>query len=168
MVSATHQHEFAIGIHVSHTSWTSLAHSSPPYPSRLWQNTSFGCPASCIKLMLDIFFTQGNVYVLMLFSQITPPSPFPTESKSLFFLYKYYLYFETWLKYCSVKLLHSTVYLLRISIILMTCSIYFTYGIEILRLSRVEQDFTGHLTWLIINWGFPDGISGKGSACQCM
>ena len=32
-----------------------------------------------------IYFTYCNIHVSMLFSQIIPPSPFPTESKSLFF-----------------------------------------------------------------------------------
>ena len=63
----------------------SLSPPSQPYPSGLSQSTGFGCPASCIKLALAIYFTYDNVYVLMLFSQIIPPSPFPTESKSLFF-----------------------------------------------------------------------------------
>ena len=56
---------------------------SPPHPSGLSLSTSFECPASCIKLGLGICFTYGNIHVLMLFSQIIPPSPSPTESKSL-------------------------------------------------------------------------------------
>ena len=43
------------------------------------------CPASCIKLALIICFAYGNVHVSVLFSQITPLLPSPTESKSLFF-----------------------------------------------------------------------------------
>ena len=67
----------------------------PPHPEppsylsptlSLWlsQSTSVGCPASRIELVLVIYFTYDNVHVSVLFSQI-PPSPFPTESKSLFF-----------------------------------------------------------------------------------
>ena len=44
-----------------------------------------GYPASWIKLALVICFTYGNVHVSMLFSQIAPPLPSTTESKSLFF-----------------------------------------------------------------------------------
>ena len=50
--------------------WSPLPSSPPPHPSRLSQSTSFGCPASCIKLALVIYFTYGNIHVLMLFSQI--------------------------------------------------------------------------------------------------
>ena len=81
MVFAIHRHELAIGIHVSPYPPASL----PPYPSRLSQSTGFGYLASNIKLALVIYFTYGNVYVSVLFFQIIPPSPFPTESKSLFF-----------------------------------------------------------------------------------
>ena len=81
MVFAIHQHELAIGIHVSPYPPTSL----PLYPSRLSQSTGFGYLASNIELALVIYFTYGNVYFSMLFSQIIPPSPFCTESKSLFF-----------------------------------------------------------------------------------
>ena len=55
------------------------------HPSGLLPDHGFMCPASCIKLGLPIYFTYGNVHVSMLFSQIIPPLPFPTESKSLLF-----------------------------------------------------------------------------------
>ena len=39
---------------------------------------------SCIQPGLVICFTLDNIHVLMLFSRNIPPSPSPTESKSLF------------------------------------------------------------------------------------
>ena len=62
----------------------------PPTPfspllSRLSKSTGFECPASCVELSLVIYLTYGNTHVSVLFSQITPPLPSPTESKSLFF-----------------------------------------------------------------------------------
>ena len=81
IVFAIHQHELAIGIHVSPYPPTSL----PLYPSRLSQSTGFVCPASCIKLAPVIYFTYGNIHVSMLFSQIILPLPSPTESKRLFY-----------------------------------------------------------------------------------
>ena len=78
-------HELATGIHVSsHPEHPSHLPLHPP--SRLSQSTSFGCPASCMELALVIYFTYGKVHVSMLFSQIIPCSPSPTESKSLFFM----------------------------------------------------------------------------------
>ena len=81
LVFARRQHESAVRICVP----PHPESPSPPYPFRLSQKTGFGCLASCIKLALVIYFTRGNVYALMLFSQIIPPSPSSTESKSLFF-----------------------------------------------------------------------------------
>ena len=60
---------------------------SPSHPSELSQCTSFECPASCIELGLVIYSTYGNIHVSMLFSQIIPLFPFPTEFNSLFFIY---------------------------------------------------------------------------------
>ena len=40
---------------------------------------------SCIEPGLAICFTYDNIHVSMLFSQIIPPLPSPTESKRLFY-----------------------------------------------------------------------------------
>ena len=58
---------------------------SPPYPSGLSQSTGSGCPASCIKFALAIYFIYDNIHVSVLFLQIIPLSPSSTEAKSLFF-----------------------------------------------------------------------------------
>ena len=49
-----HQHELAIGIHVSPPSWILLLLPFPPYPSQLSQSTGFGCLVSYIKLAPSI------------------------------------------------------------------------------------------------------------------
>ena len=59
---------------------------TPSHPSRWYQCTDFECPVSYIKPGLVIYFIYGNIHVSMLFSQIIPPLPSPTESKSLFFI----------------------------------------------------------------------------------
>ena len=57
-----------------------------PIPQDCPSNPGFEWPVSCIKLGLVIYFSYGNIHVSMLFSQIIPPLPYPTESKSLFFI----------------------------------------------------------------------------------
>ena len=84
VVFAIHSHESDMGVHVF-----PILNPPPtclPIPS-LWvaQCPGFQGPVSCIELGLVICFTYGNIPVSMLFSQIIPPSPSPTESKSLFF-----------------------------------------------------------------------------------
>ena len=58
---------------------------SPSHPSGSSQCTSPEHPVSCIEPGLVIYFTYDNIHVSLLFSQIIPHSPSPTESKSLFF-----------------------------------------------------------------------------------
>ena len=63
-----------------------LPPTSLPIPSlRVIPVTSPEHPVSCIEPELVIYFLYDNTHVSMLFSQIIPPSPSSTESKSLFF-----------------------------------------------------------------------------------
>ena len=64
---------------------TPLPPSSPSHPSGSSQCTSPEHPVSCIKPELTIYFTYSNIHVSMLFFQIIPPSPSPTESTRLFY-----------------------------------------------------------------------------------
>ena len=82
MVFATHQHELATSVHMSPQPEPPLPPPSIHYPSGLTQRTSFGCFASCIELALVSYFTYDIVHVSRPFSQIIPPSPSPTESKT--------------------------------------------------------------------------------------
>ena len=78
---ALHRHESVMGAHISPI--LNSPPQLPPHPVPL-SCPSFGCPASCIKLALVIYFIYGNIHVSMLFSQIIPSLPSSTESKSLF------------------------------------------------------------------------------------
>ena len=68
---------------------TCVPHPEPPPTSRPMPSLRIipvhQHPVSCIKPGLLMYFTYDNIHVSMLFSQIIPPSPSPTESKSLFF-----------------------------------------------------------------------------------
>ena len=64
-------------------SWIPIPPPSPSHPSGPTQRTSPEHPISCIKPGLAICFTYNNTHVSMLFSQIIPPLPSPTESKRL-------------------------------------------------------------------------------------
>ena len=92
---------------------------SPTYPSRLSQRTGFESPASYIKLALVIYFTYGNIYVSMLFSQIIPPFPSPTESKSLSL--------HLCLLCCPACRIIGTIFLDFINICINICSLSFSF-----------------------------------------
>ena len=64
---------------------TPLPSPSPYHPSGSSQCTSPKHPVTCIEPGLVIHFMYDNIHVSMPFSQIIPPSPSPTESKSLFY-----------------------------------------------------------------------------------
>ena len=66
-------------------SWMPLPPPSPYHPSGSSQCTSSKHPVSCIEPGLVIHFIYDIIHVSMPFSQIIPPSPSPTESKSPFY-----------------------------------------------------------------------------------
>ena len=66
-------------------SWTPLHPPSQYHPSGSFQCTSPKHPVSCIEPRLVIHFLYDIIHVSMPFSQIIPPFPSPTESKSLFY-----------------------------------------------------------------------------------
>ena len=72
-------------VYMCSPSWTPLPPHSPSHPFGSFQCTSPEHPVSCIKPGLEIRFTYDNIHVSMLFSQIIPPLPSPTESKRLFY-----------------------------------------------------------------------------------
>ena len=66
-------------------SWTPLPPPSPFHPSGSSQCTSPKHPVSCIEPGLATHFIHDIIYVSMSFSQISPPSPSPTESIGLIY-----------------------------------------------------------------------------------
>ena len=72
-----------MAVHVS----PSPEHPLPPHPIPQGCLSALALSALFHTLNLDwSSFTYGSIHVSMLFSQIIPPSPSPTESKSLFFI----------------------------------------------------------------------------------
>ena len=72
-------------VYMSSQSWTPLP---PPIPYHLSGSspcTSPKHPVSCIEHRLAIRFLHDSTQVSVSFSQIIPPSPSPTESKSPFY-----------------------------------------------------------------------------------
>ena len=77
-----HWHESAMGVHEFPI--LNLPPTSHPISS-LWIIPMHQPQASCIEHRLAIRFLHDNIYVSMPFSQIIPPSPSPTGSKSPFY-----------------------------------------------------------------------------------
>ena len=89
-----------------------LSLPSPSHPSRSSQCTSPEHPVSCIKTGLVICFTYDNIQVSVLFFQIIPPLPSPTECERLF--------------YISVSLLLFRIYGHRTIFLNSICMCYYT------------------------------------------
>ena len=72
-------------VYLCSPSWTLLPPPSPYPPSGSSQCTSPKHPVSCIKPGLATCFIHDIIHVSMPFSQISPPSPSPTESIRLIY-----------------------------------------------------------------------------------
>ena len=69
-------------VYMSSQSWTPLPPPTPYHLSGSSPCTSPKHPVSCIEHRLAICFLHDSIHVSMPFSQIIPPSPSPSESKS--------------------------------------------------------------------------------------
>ena len=78
-------------VYMSSQSWTLLPPPTPYHLSGSSPCTSPKHPVSCIKHRLAIHFLHDSIHVSMPFSQIIPPSPSPSESKSLLYTSVYLL-----------------------------------------------------------------------------
>ena len=72
-------------VYLCSPSWTLLPPPSPYPPSGSSQCTSPKHPVSCIEPGLATRFIHDIIHVSMPFSQISPPSPSPTESIRLIY-----------------------------------------------------------------------------------
>ena len=72
-------------VYTSSQSWIPLPPPTPYHLSGSSPCTSPKHPVSCIERRLTIRFLHDSIHVSMPFSQIIPPSPSPSESKSLFY-----------------------------------------------------------------------------------
>ena len=72
-------------VYMSSQPWTPLPPPTAHHPSGSSPCTSPKHPASCIEQRLVIHFLYDSIHVSMPFSQIIPPSPSPSESKSPFY-----------------------------------------------------------------------------------
>ena len=148
MFFSIHQHESAIGIHVSRPSCSTFPPPFLSHLSRLSQSTGFGFPASHSKLPLAICFTYGNVYISLLSCPIIPPSSSPPVSKIIFFiLFLLFLIDKTDRR--LFKIIIVTMYL---------CMLMYKWNnANDTRDKSCELEIFVIGRYLLYSWGFPGG-----------
>ena len=72
-------------VYMSSQSWSPLPSSTPYHLSGSSLCTSPKHPVSCIEHRLALRYLHDSIHVSKPFSQIIPPSPSPSESKSPFY-----------------------------------------------------------------------------------
>ena len=72
-------------VYMSSQTWTPLQPPTPYHLSGSSLCTSSKHPVSCIKHRLAIHFLYDSIHVSVPFSQIIPPSPSPSASRSLLY-----------------------------------------------------------------------------------
>ena len=82
---AIHLHESATGVHMCPILNPPSTFLSIPSLWVIPVHHSSEHPVSCIEPGLAICFIYDNIHVSMIFSQIIPPLPSPTESRRLFY-----------------------------------------------------------------------------------
>ena len=122
------------GVAKSRTRLTELNWAEP----RLSHSTKSELPVSHSRFPLAIYFTHGNIYVSVLFSQFIPPSPSPIVSTSLFSMSASPL--------LPCKMLISTIFLDSI-ICIDIQYLFFFFQLASLCITDLEQGFlTGVIT----------------------
>ena len=86
LFSVKHQHESAIGVHRSSSSWNSLSSPSPSHLSKL-----FELPDTYNKSLLAIYFAHDNVsFCVTLYIHLTLSSPLPMSISLFFIIHQYH------------------------------------------------------------------------------
>ena len=98
LASVIHQHASATGIHISLPSWSSSESPTPSQPSRLSQST--GLSSLCQANFHWLSVLHMLMYVFMLLSQVTPPTPswlyFKLSMISVFYLNCFIGTYDCW------------------------------------------------------------------------
>ena len=135
--------------------WTPLPPPSPQHLSGSSPCTSPKHAVSWVRHRLAIQFLHDSIHVRMPFSQIIPPSPSPSESKSLCLPFRFIQVFDPWVGWEDPlekrKASHSSNLAWRIP-----------WTVWSLGSQRVRHDWATFTFTL----GFPDSSAGKESTCK--